>query len=222
MVRVPTGKVADKWSVTFNGPEYITKLKGFDALFQAQLKNVAENLLKGAVGVARETLDKAETPVGWGQARMRGERFGVKFRPYGNSPGRNRSGFMINSLDWKIEDRPSGRNIFQGKLGWFPENTRGKDGYIRIQEYGFWNTSRFDMIKTARTGIASFYNSNKRLWTPGAKALPAARKSLNNRAQAGFAAAWNEAVKQWSAAGFKTSPGSYKAARNRYARFGRV
>jgi hypothetical protein len=222
MVRVPTAKVADKWSITFSGPDYVTKLKGFDAIFQEQLKAVSGNLLKGAVGVARDTLNTAETPLKWGRSRMRGERNGITFKPYGNSVGRNRTGFMINSLDWKIEDRAAGRNTFQGKLGWFPERTKGKDGYIRDQEYGFKNFSRFDRYRTLKTGVASFVNVSKPLWTPGAKSLPAARKSLSNRAPAGFQAAWNEAVVQWKSAGFKTNPGSFKAARNRYARFGRV
>jgi hypothetical protein len=221
MVRVPTAKTADAWSITFNGPEYITKLKGFEALFQEQLAAVSENLLKGAVSRAQTHLNQAETPLGWGRSRMAGERDGIRFKPYGKSPGRNRTGFMINSLSWKVEKGDFGRNLFRGKLGWFPEVTGGRDAYIRDQEKGFWNNSRFDRSTTARTGIASF-RPGRPQWTPGAKSLPVASKSLANRAQAGFSAAWNEAAKQWKASGFKTPPGSYQAARNRYARFGRV
>lgn len=221
MVRIPTAKTADAWSITFNGPEFTTKLKGFEALFQEQLIAVTENLLKGAVGKAQSHLDRAETPRGWGRSRMAGERDGIRFQPFGNSVGRNRTGFMINSLTSKVERGKFGGNLFRGKLGWFPEVTGGRDAYIRKQEYGFWNNSRFDRATTARTGIASF-RPGRPQWTPGAKSLPVARKSLADRAQSGFSAAWNEAVKQWKSAGFKTSPGSYQAARNRYVRFGRV
>ena len=221
MVRVPTAQIGDKWSVSFNGPEYITKLKGFENLFQEQLRNVTENLLKGGVTVARKTLDSAETE--WGRARIRGERFGVRFSPEGNTAGRNKTGFMMNSLDWKLVERQSGRNKVGGKLGWFPENTKGRDGYIRMQEYGFRNISKFNRSETARTGRASFYNDPSRpRWTHGAKSLEAGKRSVDRRAQAAFSAAWNESVRQWYAAGFKTSPGSYKAARGRFARFGRV
>jgi hypothetical protein len=221
MVRVPVAKEADAWSITFNGPEYITKLKGFEKIFQEQLIAVTENLLKGAVGKAREHLDQAETPLGWGRSRLAGQRGDVSFKPYGNTVGRNRTGFMINSLSWKIDRGKFGRNLFAGRLGWFPEVTGGRDAYIRNQEKGFWNNSRFDAATTKRTGIATF-RPGRPQWTPGAKSLPVAAKSLKNRAQAGFSAAWNEAVKQWKGAGFKTPPGSYQAARNRYARFGRV
>lgn len=220
MVRVPTAKVGDAWSVTFNGIDFINKLKGFDQMFKAELEGVTENLLKGAVTRGRKTLDQAETT--WGRARMRGERFGVRFKPYGNSAGRNRTGFMMSALDWKIERSTTTSSGFFGKVGWFPENTKGKDQYIRKQEYGFPNFSRFDRARTAATGVASFYDASSPRHTKGAKALPAMRKSLKDRAPSGYQAAWNEAVKQWYSAGFKTSPGSFKAARNRYARFGRV
>jgi len=202
-------------------PHFSTEVEGFADYFRAQVALVSVSLAASGVGVAKKTLLGAETP--WGQARMRGEYFGVRFRPYGKGPGRFETGNMYNSL--KILDTNAATYVgskdktqLNVDFGYDVSMDRGKYGgpYFLDQERGFVNPWSFLREETRRSGIATFGRpGGKRV--AGAKALPAAAESIRKRIDSAFSSAWNEARKIFEANGFAAgNVGTYIDAREAY------
>ena len=209
---------ADQVRKNIPGPLLVNKLKAFDAYFQNELFNVTENLAKSGVTVARRAIREAKTE--WGKSRMSGNHFGVRFAPYGRGEGREDTGFMYDSLSYDVE-LTGAKNVWNGVFGWpvsAIERTKkgGEKSYIEMQENGFFGSGKFDPIATAASGRAKFREGAPK-WIPGAKSLPQAAESIRKRAQAAYSAAWNEATRKWYSDGFKTSPGTYRQARERRA-----
>lgn len=204
-------------------PFYKNKIEDFEKILQEQFLEVTRNLAKSGVTVAQRTLREATTE--WGKARMRGEAYGVRFAPYGRSAGREKTGFMYDSLSWDVELTGGGsKNQWRGIYGWpvsAIQQSLTPDGqsYIKLQEKGFYNTGKFDPAATAASGRAKFKEGAAR-WTRGAGSLDAAARSIANRSASAWSAAWNEAARQWYASGNTQSVGTYVQGRAR-ARFGR-
>jgi hypothetical protein len=195
------------------GPLYKNKIKAFEKYFQEQLLNVTENLAKSGVTVAQEGLREAKTE--WGKSRMIGNHYGVRFAPFGRSEGRERTGFMYDSLSWDVQLK-NGKNNWRGLFGW-PQSAITQAPYIIGQENGFYSAGKFDPVATAKSGIAKF-REGKEKWIPGAKSLPKAAESIRKRAQAAYSAAWNQARKNWFSDNMKANPGTYLEARTRAGR----
>ena len=90
-------KLADDFLVfQLDRPGFYSEIEAFTDYFLVELRKAQINLARAGVGVAKRALIGAVTP--WGQARMRGEYFGVPFRAYGKGPGRYDTGNMFNAL----------------------------------------------------------------------------------------------------------------------------
>lgn len=190
-----------------DGPEMKGRMGNLKDFFETQLAVVTQNLAQSGANIGKRKLRAAETP--WGRARMSGDYGGVRFKPYGRSAGREDTGNMYDSLEaWLLPSNTrTSSNRFNGYFGWRPETIR-KDPYILLQAQGFRSNGSFDPVATAASGIAKFKKGPEK-FVQGAFPLSDAYKSIRNRAQSAYSAAWNEAVKQWNANGFKGNPGSY-------------
>lgn len=206
-------------------PHFSVEVENFESFFYAQVANQMVGLAKGAVTAAKKQLLGAETP--WGQARLRGEYFGVPFAPYGKGPGRFETGNMYNALKVLGTNTPN----FVGSRGSSPLNVdfgydrkmdrspRTGRPYFLDQERGFLNRRSFDSNETWSTGIASFTEARRPRRVKGAFALEAGAKSISNRMDSRFAFAWNKAKKLFEEGGFSADKvGSYIDARNAYRR----
>jgi len=202
-VRSPFISIPEK-EIQFN--DIANSIAGFNVYLQAQLRNVTQSLVAGAVTSARKKLRSAVTD--WGQARMAGRYFGVSFARYGRTSGREETGFMYNSLSSKVELAPSGKTMWKGTFGWEPDALQ-KAPYIYYQEFGFYGSGRFDPVATAASGIASFKDSGKEKYVEGASSLRYALNQLEKRAASAYSAARNEAIKKFNADGFKGNPAKY-------------
>lgn len=195
-----------------DGPEFKNRLGNLNDYFQEQLETVTQRLANAGANAGRKALREATTP--WGNARMAGEYYGVRFRPFGRSAGRERTGYMYDSLSGWVE--PTGSRLYnrwQGYFGWSPEVLRGH-GYIELQAQGFYSTGSFDPVATERSGIAKF-KAGKEKFVEGAYPLTPAFKLVNSIQESFYSGAWNEAVRKWNADGFKGNPGSYLSNRKR-------
>lgn len=202
-------------------PQFHSEVEGFADYFLAQVANVSVGLAAGAVTAAKRKLIEAETP--WGQARMRGEYFGVPFRPYGKGPGRYDTGNMFNAL--KVLDTNAGafagskKRDFYVEYGYDRSMDRGKNGgpYFEDQERGFLNPFSFDPDQTRADGVARFGLARRPRRVRGARALDAGAESIRRRIDSGLSAAWNEAKSRFEANGFAASGvGTYINARDAY------
>ncbi len=189
------------------GPSMQERLGRFEKFFQEALAVVTARLASAGANASRERLRAAETP--WGQARMRGEYFGVNFRPYGRSAGREDSGKMMDSLQSWVDVEPGARgvsrNMHEGYFGWPREDI---EGYFIMQEVGFNSTGSFDSGATAASGTAKFKSGPSR-FIPGANSRLAGERTVAKIDESFYSGAWNEAVKQWREHGFKKDVGSY-------------
>jgi hypothetical protein len=212
-----SGKAAslpNNYSVTVEKPDFGSRLLEFNAIWEEELDFAIENLAKAGKRRAAETLDKTGTPaVGsggeWGKARMSGQRWGVKFRPYGNSAGRNDTGNMINSLGWDIVSTGKRK---KARFGWVD---RFED-YFLYQEKGFTPRSMFDPRATAASGEAQFRSRSQMRKVPGAESLQAGLKLVSSLQDSFFTQAWNRSKENWERAGKKSRPGTYLKARENY------
>jgi len=192
----------DGFSITFDEKAYADAFAGFDAMFQENLKKVYENLGRSAVSVARKTLDNAVTP--WGFARMKGKAGNKSFTPYGNSPGRNDSGRMMDAFGYSVGSNGNNRTEFS--IGWVDDQAP----YFLDQENGFLNYGRFKGV--LRSGEPRFGKVKQPVETQGAGALVRAYTSIKNRLDSGASAAWNQTVKEYGSA----PAGTYLQARRAY------
>lgn len=215
-------KLADDFLVyQVDRPQFYNEVEGFTEYFLAQVANVTVNLAAGAVTVSKKKLLESETP--WGQARIRGEYFGVQFRPYGKGPGRYDTGNMFNAL--KITDANASSFVGSKELnmyveyGYDTQMDRGRNGgpYFLAQERGFLNPFSFDPDQTRLDGVARFGIARKPRRVKGARALEAGAESIKKRIDSGLSAAWNEAKKLFESDGFAVSGvGTYINARDAY------
>lgn len=191
-------------------PQFFTEVQGFKEYFEAAVTAVSISLAASGVSVAKKTLLNAETP--WGQARMRGEYFGVNFRPYGKGPGRFDTGNMYNSL--KILEAPTSfrfpksRHQIQVEFGYDPKMDRSpKWGgpYFLAQERGFVNPFSFRPDETRASGVATFGRSRSPRRVPGARAMEAASESVRKRIDSALSAALNEAKIAFESDGFASA-----------------
>jgi hypothetical protein len=183
--------------------EFKKQFKNFDQFLNAQLVNVTENLAKSGITETRKKLRDAKSR--WGEARMAGVYYGVRFAPEGRSSGREKTGTMYDSLSSRIDaGKDSGGFFVEGVFGW-SKSTIARYPYILFQEIGFYSTGRFDPVATAATGRARF-KSGPPVFVPGVFSLPKARKEVMKRAASAYSAAWNESVKQYNAGGFSGTP----------------
>jgi hypothetical protein len=216
--RLLTGKAAslpNSYTLTLDKPDFFSRFVQFNQFFDEEIDVAMENLAKAGVTATTKALDKAVTPRrgnggAWGEARMSGERNGVKFRRYGNSSGRNDTGNMIRSLAWDVSSNYSG-GVTKARFGWIFDF----EAYFFLQERGFTGFTKFNAAATAARGVAMFSASSKTYKVPGANSLPQGLKTVNQIKDSFFSQAWNRAADRWYAAGRKSSPGSYKSARAR-------
>jgi len=206
-------------------PEFVTEVEAFSDYFIAASAAASVNLARVGVGVAKRALIGAETP--WGQARMRGNYFGVPFRAYGKGPGRYDTGNMFSAL--KTLGTNAGafagskkRNFFV-EFGYDKSMDRGKSGgpYFLDQEVGFLNPFSFDPDRTRRDGVARFQQAKKPRRVRGARALEAGMERIGDRADAYYSEAWNSAKKKFDSGGFSSgSVGTFIDAKDAYGRNG--
>ncbi len=204
-------------------PGFVSEVEAFSEYFLAASAAASLNLARVGVGVAKRALIGAETP--WGQARMRGEYFGVPFRPYGKGPGRYDTGNMFSAL--KTLGTNAGafagskkRNFFV-EFGYDKSMDRGKSGgpYFLDQEVGFLNPFSFDPDRTRRDGVARFQQAKKPRRVRGARALEAGMERIGDRADAYYSEAWNSAKKKFDSGGFSSgSVGTFIDAKDAYGR----
>jgi len=204
-------------------PGFVSEVEAFSEYFLAEVARASVNLARAGVGVAKRALIGAETP--WGQARMRGEYFGVPFRPYGKGPGRYDTGNMFSAL--KLLGTNAGafagskkRNFFV-EFGYDKSMDRGKSGgpYFLDQEVGFLNPYSFDPDRTRRDGVARFQQAKKPRRVRGARALEAGMERIGDRANAYYSEAWNSAKKKFDSGGFSSgSVGTFIDAKDAYGR----
>jgi len=201
--------VDDFLTYQIDRPGFAGEVEGFSEYFLAALASASINLARVGVGVAKRALIAAETP--WGQARMRGEYYGVRFRPYGKGPGRFASGNMFNAL--KIIDSNAGTYVGSKKRdlrvewGYDTKMDRGRSGgpYFRDQEVGFLNPLSFDPDQTRIDGVARFGRARRARWVKGARALEAGMERIGDRAEAYYSKAWEIARKKFESDGFAAS-----------------
>jgi hypothetical protein len=203
-------------------PHFSTEIDNFKEYFEAAVTAVGVSLAASGVSVAKRTLLAAETP--WGQGRMRGEYFGVRFRPYGKGPGRFDTGNMYNAL--KVLDGPTSfrfpksRHQIQVEFGYDKSMDRSpKWGgpYFEAQERGFLNPFSFRPDETRASGIATFGRSRSPRRVGGARAMEAASASIRNRIDSALSAAWNEARLAFESDGFSAAGvGKYVDARDAF------
>ena len=213
-----TGKAANipnSYTLSVDKPDFFSRFAQFNQFFDEELDVAMENLAKSGVTATTKALNEAVTPRrgnggAWGEARMSGERNGVKFRRYGNTSGRNNTGNMIRSLAWDVSSNYSG-GVTKARFGWIFDF----ESYFYDQEKGFTNFYRFNEEQTRASGIAKFTPDARPYKVPGAESLPRALKTVNQIKDSFFSQAWNRAAARWYAAGRKSNPGTYKSARAR-------
>jgi len=189
---------------------FSTRYASLQKFFVRELYNVTVNLAKSGSNLAKQSLRDAKTP--WGESRMAGNHFGVRFRPYGRSSGREDTGFMYDSISWDVVR--GGKNTWKATFG-YTEQIINNNSYIRYQlSPGFVSTGAFDARATAAAGVAKFKQGPQK-FVEGANLFgyrSLAVVSLKRRQRAAYSAAWKEAVKKWKAAGYKGEPESFEEA----------
>jgi hypothetical protein len=196
--------------------DFKRRFKNFEEYLDNQLIAVTNSLARSGITETRKQLRAAKTE--WGQARMAGIRFGVKFAPEGRSEGREKSGFMYDSVSSRVDvGKDRGGLFIEGFFGW-PGSVTRSNAYIVLQEFGFYSTGSFDPVATARSGRARFKEGRLK-FIQGAASLPKARREVGKRAASAYSAAWNEAVRRYNADGFAGNPpkpNSRKGSRGRF------
>lgn len=215
-------KLADDFLVyQIDRPGFSSEIGGFIDYFLVELRVAQINLARAGVGVAKRKLIGAVTP--WGQARMRGEYFGVPFRPYGKGPGRYETGNMFNAL--KLLNSRASRFVGSKKSdsyvewGYDTRMDRGRKGgpYFLDQEIGFLNPMAFDPDRTRATGKAKFMKAKSPRRVKGARALEAGMERIGDRAEVYYSKAWEIAKKKFESKGFSASNvGTFVNARDAY------
>lgn len=202
-------------------PGFSAEIGGFIDYFLVELRVAQINLARVGVGVAKRALIGAVTP--WGQARIRGEYFGVPFRPYGKGPGRYETGNMFNALKL-LNSRASSfvgskRSDSYVEWGYDTRMDRGRKGgpYFEDQERGFLNPMAFDPDRTRRAGEAKFMRAKSPRRVKGARALEAGMERIGDRADEYYSRAWENAKKVFESNGFAASGvGTFVDAKNAF------
>ena len=210
-------------------PGFSTEIEAFIGYFLIQLRVAQINLARAGVGVAKRALIGAVTP--WGQARIRGEYYGVPFRPYGKGPGRYDTGNMFSAL--RLLNSRASQIVYAGYPGkgttksdswveWGYKTSMDRSPkwggpYFLDQERGFLNPWTFDGQRTSATGEARFKRATSPRWVKGARALEAGMERIGDRADAYYKKAWDNAKKVFESNGFSASGvGTFVDAKNAY------
>jgi hypothetical protein len=181
------------------------QVEGFNVFLQAQIRNVTQSLASAGVTFARKKLRNSVTD--WGESRMAGNHYGVSFRPYGRSSGREETGFMYDSLSGTVDLAKSGKTMWKATVGW-DDAAISKAPYIGYQETGFFSTGAFDPVRTKASGIAKFKTGPQK-YIEGAGSTRYALEQVQKLAPSAYSAALNEAIKVFNASGFKGDPKKY-------------
>ena len=215
-------KLADDFLVfQIDRPGFSTEIEAFIDYFLVELRVAQINLARAGVGVAKRALIGSVTP--WGQARIRGEYYGIPFRPYGKGPGRYDTGNMFNAL--KLTNSRASSFVGSKKSdsyvqwGYDTKMDRGKSGgpYFLDQERGFLNPRAFDPDRTLATGEAKFMTAKSPKRVKGARALEAGMERIGDRADEYYSRAWENAKKAFESNGFSDSGvGTFVDAKNAY------
>ena len=215
-------KLADDFLVyQIDRPGFSSEIEGFIDYFLVELRVAQINLARAGVGVAKRKLIGAETP--WGQARIRGEYFGVPFKAYGKGPGRYETGNMFRAL--KLLDSRASSFVGSKKSdsyvewGYDTRMDRGRKGgpYFQDQEIGFLNPMAFDPDRTRSAGEAKFMKAKAPRKVKGAGALLAGMNRIGDRADEYYERAWENAKKAFESNGFAASGvGTFIDAKNAY------
>lgn len=215
-------KLADDFLVfQIDRPGFSAEIEGFVDYFLFELRRAQINLARAGVGVAKRTLIGAVTP--WGQARIRGEYYGVPFRPYGKGPGRYDTGNMFSALRL-LNSRASSfagskKSDTYVEWGYKASMDRGHKGapYFEAQERGFLNPMAFDPDRTWATGEAKFMKATSPRRVKGARALLAGMERIAKKSDEYYENAWDNAKKAFESNGFATSGiGTFVDAKNAY------
>lgn len=212
----------DNLQFVVDRPQVAIEVENFAEYLEQQIGIVSARLTASGVTVAKRALLDADTP--WGQARVRGSYFGVRFAPYGKGTGRYDTGNMFEAL--KVLEAESRFGQFRLSFGYdmsmdrSPSTGGERDTvgrpYFEAQERGFLSRRKFSPGRTAASGIASFDSGGRRR-VKGANALPAGAESIRKRIDSAFSAAWNEAVRMFERDGFAASGvGTYVDARDAF------
>lgn len=217
-------KLADDFLVfQLDRPGFYSEIEGFVDYFLVGLRVAQINLARVGVGVAKRKLIGAETP--WGQARIRGEYFGVRFRPYGKGPGRYDTGNMFSAmrlLDSKASMFQGSKKKIDSYVIWgykksMDRSPRWGSPYFLDQELGFLNPFSFRPDETRANGRATFGPSRSPRRVKGARALEAGMERIGDRADEYYSKAWENAKKVFESKGFASaSVGTYIDAKNAY------
>lgn len=209
-------------------PAFSTEIEAFIGYFLFELRRAQINLARAGVGVAKRALIGAVTP--WGQARIRGEYYGVPFRPYGKGPGRYNTGNMFSAL--RLLNSRASQIVYGGRpgkgstksdsyveWGYKASMDRGHKGspYFEAQERGFLNPMAFDPDRTWATGEAKFMKATSPRRVKGARALLAGMERIASKADEYYSRAWENAKKAFESNGFAASGvGTFVDAKNAY------
>ena len=191
---------------------FTSKLEGFDKYFKKSIQAAMQNMATSGVTAQRKAIRGATTS--WGAARMAGSHYGVKFQSYGRSAGREDTGFMYDSVESFGSLKRKGEGYHKASWGW-SEATLREAPYIADQEFGFMSTGVFDAKATAKNGTAKFKEGNSK-WVKGAFSTYASRDSVARRIPSALSNAWNEAQRDFKAAGNKANAGSWLENRGEY------
>ena len=152
-----------KWKADFSG--FDKKIKEIPLALQEGAESGMEYSGKAATNEMRRLVGIRGT---FGSTkRYAGEYVAAGYGP-GNSPGRDNTGNMMNSIDSKIINGTSGPRIDVGYL-------HGSEKYFKAQEYGFDNYGFYVPVRVNKKGETHggfFMNADKPLrWTEGIFAL---------------------------------------------------
>jgi len=216
-------KLADDFLVfQIDRPGFSAEIEGFVDYFLFQLRVAQINLARAGVGVAKRALIGAVTP--WGQARIRGEYYGIPFRPYGKGPGRYDTGNMFSALrllnsraSMFLGSKRSDSYVEWGYKASMDRSLKWGGPYFLDQERGFLNPWTFDGQRTSATGEARFKRATSPRRVKGARALEAGMERIGDRADAYYEKAWDNAKKVFESNGFSASGvGTFVDAKNAY------
>jgi len=209
-----TGRALSRTSTygfQIKGPDIVTSLNAFNAMLSDEVLVAQRNLGQAAVNRLEKNFNQADTE--WGQARIAGEKNGVKFNAYGRTTGRNDTGKMIESLGWEVIQDLSGSGVqTKARFGWIFEF----EEYFRMQEEGFTGYTAFAGVDSS--GNPTFGPSRRSYKVEGANAFPDALKLVDQLKESFYKQAYNRALARWRQSGRRTSPGSYESAKRRYER----
>lgn len=201
-----SSRSSGSFSLAITGGDIETRFATLVPMYEESKAKALRNLGQAAVNKASKVLDETGTRNDWGGSRMRGEKNGVRFAPYGNSSGRNDTGKMIRSLSHDVSLDSLGKA--KARFGWIFDF----EPYFKMQDQGFRGFTHFAGVVNDKP----VFRNGRSYWVEGANSLPQARDLVDKIKESFFSGAWNDTVREWNKMGRKSNPGSYLAVRKRY------